>query len=115
MTADHDVIRRTFEPADLAPLLARAGVAQTVLVQAACTDADTDSMFAHAARTTWIGGVVAWVDLRSPERARERLDELSRADRSCAGSATSSTTSPTRTGSSGHACSRASRCSSSGG
>lgn len=77
MTDDHAVIRRTFEPEDLEPLLARAGVSRTVLVQAACSDSDTDFMFELAARQPWIGGVVAWVDLRSPGRARERLDELS--------------------------------------
>jgi L-fuconolactonase len=76
MTAEHGVIRRTFEPADLEPLLRRAGVSRTVLVQAACSDSDSDSLFEHAARHTWIGGVVAWVDLRSPARALERLDEL---------------------------------------
>ena len=47
-----------------------------MLVQAACSDLDTDSMFEHAARHAWIGGVIAWVDLRSPARTRERLDEL---------------------------------------
>lgn len=77
MTADHAAIRRTFEPADLEPLLAQAGVSRTVLVQAACSDSDTDSMFEHASRHTWIGGVIAWIDLRSPERARRRLEELS--------------------------------------
>jgi L-fuconolactonase len=51
-------------------------VSRTVLVQAACSDADSDSMFEHAARHEWIGGVIAWVDLRSPVRALERLDEL---------------------------------------
>lgn len=76
MTADHAVIRRTFEPADLEPLLERAGVAKTVLVQAACSDSDSDSMFAQASKHEWIGGVVAWLDLRSPERARRRLAEL---------------------------------------
>jgi L-fuconolactonase len=76
MTAEHGVIRRTFEPADLEPLLERAGVSRTVLVQAACSDSDTDFMFEHAARHEWIGGVIAWVDLRSPARALERLDEL---------------------------------------
>jgi L-fuconolactonase len=78
MTAEHDVIRRTFEPADLEPLLERAGVSRTVLVQAACSDSDTDFMFEHAAVHEWIGGVIAWVDLRSPARALERLDELRR-------------------------------------
>jgi L-fuconolactonase len=78
MTDDHAAIRRTFEPADLEPLLDRAGVGTTVLVQAACTDLDTDSMFEHAAAHAWIGGVIAWIDLRSPGRTRERLDELLR-------------------------------------
>jgi L-fuconolactonase len=78
MTTDHERIRRTFAPADLAPLLARAGVTQTVLVQAACSDADTDSMFAEADAHGWIGAVVAWVDLCAPERARVRLEELAR-------------------------------------
>ena len=79
MTAEHDALRRAFQPADLEPLLVGAGVARTVLVQASCTDSDTDSMFEHAARHRWIGGVVAWIDLCSPERTRERLTELSRA------------------------------------
>jgi L-fuconolactonase len=76
MTAELAAIHRTFEPADLEPLLAPAGVTRTVLVQAACTDADTDSMFAQAWEHEWIGGVVAWLDLRSPERVRQRLAEL---------------------------------------
>jgi L-fuconolactonase len=77
MTDDHALIRATFEPSDLEPLLEHAGVGATVLVQAACSDSDTDFMFGHAAVHGWIGGVVAWVDLCSPRRARERLDELS--------------------------------------
>lgn len=76
MTADHAVIRRTFEPGDLEPLLVRAGVRKTVLVQSACSDSDTDSMFEQASDHAWIGGVIAWLDLRSPERARRRLAEL---------------------------------------
>jgi L-fuconolactonase len=76
MTDAHAAIRRTFEPSDLEPLLARTGVSTTVLVQAANSDADTDAMFEHAARHDWIGGVIAWIDLRSPERTEQRLDEL---------------------------------------
>ena len=76
MTDDHAVIRRTFEPSDLEPLTERAGVVNTVFVQAACSDSDTDFMFEHASRHAWIGGVIAWIDLRSPGRARARLDEL---------------------------------------
>jgi L-fuconolactonase len=77
MTDEHARIRRTFAPADLEPLLASAGITQTVLVQAACTDADTDSMFAHARRHDWLGGVVAWIDLSSARRTRARLAALS--------------------------------------
>ena len=76
MTAEHAVIRRTFEPADLEPLLERAGVTKTVLVQAACSDSDSDSMFGQATGHEWVGGVIAWLDLRSPERARQRLAEI---------------------------------------
>jgi L-fuconolactonase len=72
----HASIRRTFEPAELEPLLERTGVSATVLVQAACTDSDTDSMFEHATRHGWIGAVIAWIELRSPARTAQRLDEL---------------------------------------
>jgi L-fucono-1,5-lactonase len=78
MRDEHATIRRTFEPSDLEPLLARTGVSTTVLVQAANTDSDTDAMFEHASRNGWIGGVIAWVELCSVERTEQRLDELSR-------------------------------------
>jgi L-fuconolactonase len=78
MTDAHSAIRRTFEPSDLEPLLARTGVSATVLVQAANTDSDTDAMFEHASRHGWIGGVIAWIDLCSTERTARRLDELAR-------------------------------------
>jgi L-fucono-1,5-lactonase len=76
LTEEHEVIRRTFEPEDLEPLLERVGVERTVLVQAACSDFDTDSMFEQASEQPWIGGVIAWLDLLSPERASQRLAEL---------------------------------------
>ncbi len=76
MTAAQAVIDRPFGPGQLAPLMRTAGVEATILVQAACLDADTDSMFDHAARYEWIAAVVAWVPLDDPNRADERLDEL---------------------------------------
>lgn len=69
-------IARTFEPAELRPLLDECGVGQSVLVQGDCTDHDTDQLFEHAARHEWICAVTAWVQLESLERARARLDEL---------------------------------------
>ncbi len=76
MRAEHAAIDRSFEPADLRPLLDRCGIDATILVQAACTDTDTDAMFAQAAAHPWIGAVTAWVDLRSVPLTRSRLDVL---------------------------------------
>jgi len=76
MRPAHAAIARTFEPDDLRPLLDASGIDSTILVQAACTDADTDTMFEQADANAWIGAVTAWVDLTNPERARARLDRL---------------------------------------
>ena len=72
----HAAIARTFEPADLRPLLDECRIDSTILVQATCTDADTDAMFEQADANAWIGAVTAWVDLTSSHRARARLDRL---------------------------------------
>jgi L-fuconolactonase len=76
MRPTHAPIARTFEPADLRPLLDACGIDSTILVQAACTDADTDAMFQQADANAWIGAVTAWVDFTNPQRARTRLDRL---------------------------------------
>jgi L-fuconolactonase len=71
------VIARDFEPPDLRPLLDACGIDRTIVVQAACTDSDTDAMFAHAEKHPWICAVTAWVDLLSPATAEARLEVLS--------------------------------------
>jgi L-fuconolactonase len=76
LTDEHAAIDRPFTPEDLEPLLEPAGVDETILVQSACLDADTDLMFEHAGRHDWIAAVVAWVALEDPPRAAERLDAL---------------------------------------
>ena len=62
-------LHRDFGPADLAPHLAEAGIAGTVLVQAAPTAAETDYLLALAARAPSVHGVVGWVDLAAPDAA----------------------------------------------
>jgi len=62
---------RDFMPDDLAPLLRRAGIGRTILVQAAPTEAETEFMLDLAARTAFVAGVVGWLDMESdafPER-----------------------------------------------
>ncbi|HSI56981.1 MAG TPA: amidohydrolase family protein [Ideonella sp.] len=54
---------RDFLPADLQATLLAQGVVQTVLVQAADSEAETDFLLALAAEHGFIGGVVGWIDL----------------------------------------------------
>jgi L-fuconolactonase len=62
-------ICRDIEPAELAPLLARHGVAKTVLVQAADSTAETDFMLGLAREHAFVAGVVGWVDLTRADAA----------------------------------------------
>ena len=68
-------IRRRFDPDDLQPLLAQAGIDRTVLVQTRSSENETVSFLATAASTPFIAGVVGWVDLTDPDvpSALERL------------------------------------------
>lgn len=77
-TPDMEVIRRSFGPADLEPLLDRNGIDAAVLVQGACLDSDTDYLCEEADRQEWIAGVTVWLPLDDPVRARERLTALRR-------------------------------------
>lgn len=65
-------LHRDYGPADLAPLLAAAGITRTILVQAAETEAETDFLLEIAARTPFVAGVVGWTDMLSP-RFPDRL------------------------------------------
>ncbi|HUZ12598.1 MAG TPA: amidohydrolase family protein [Caulobacteraceae bacterium] len=73
----HRALCRDFGPDDLAPLLAKAGVERTVLVQAAPTAAETEMLLAIAAATPFVGGVVGWADFEAPD-AVARLEALAR-------------------------------------
>jgi len=71
-------IYRDFTLDDLRPLLARADIGATVLVQAAPTVAETDFLLevAHASDGL-VRGVVGWVDLVAPDAA-DTLERLAR-------------------------------------
>ena len=69
--ADLAPLLRDFMPADLAPALARHGIGQTVLVQAAATVAETEFLLDIAQSDASVGAVVGWVDLAHAEGARE--------------------------------------------
>ncbi|MCX5580762.1 amidohydrolase family protein [Kaistia terrae] len=62
---------RDFLPDDLRPLMAKAGITRTIVVQAAETEAETDFLLDLAANTDFIAGVVGWLDMDDaafPER-----------------------------------------------
>ncbi|HET7105075.1 MAG TPA: amidohydrolase family protein [Terracidiphilus sp.] len=63
MTPDLTALYRDFGPDDLSPLLQQAGIARTVLIQAAETEAETEYLLGVAARTDFVAGVVGWVDM----------------------------------------------------
>ncbi len=67
-------IFRDFEEGDLAPILERHGIAQTVLVQAARTEAETDFLLTVARDTAFVAGVVGWTDFEAQDAA-ERIAE----------------------------------------
>jgi L-fuconolactonase len=70
-------LHRDWLPADLAPLLAHAGLDGCIAVQARQTIEESRWLLALAAEAPIIKGVVGWVDLRS-ERVAEQLVEFSR-------------------------------------
>jgi L-fuconolactonase len=77
MTPDREKLRRSFLPDDLRPLLARAGVMRTVVVQAHQSLQESRWLLDLASANDFIAGVVAWTDLTSPTLADD-LDELMR-------------------------------------
>jgi L-fuconolactonase len=67
----HAPIRRTFGPAEMANVMRRHGVEQTVVVQAAPDPAETWELLELAADSPLIAGVVGWIDLDAPDPRAE--------------------------------------------
>ncbi len=65
-------IYRDFLPSDLAPLLTETGVARTILVQAAPSEAETAYLLDVAKHNSLVAGVVGWVNLEA-SNAAERV------------------------------------------
>jgi L-fuconolactonase len=66
---------RDFEPEDLAAELKACGIASTVLVQAAATEAETRHLIALARQHASVGGIVGWVDFEAIDLG-ERIARL---------------------------------------
>src|SRR5262249_23752163 len=68
-------IYRDFGPDDLLPHLTAQGIAASILVQAAPTEAETAYLLDIAAKTDFVAGVVGWTDFsaRNADAAITRL------------------------------------------
>ncbi|WP_029061497.1 amidohydrolase family protein [Labrenzia sp. DG1229] len=75
MTAELDAIRRRFDTDDLRAVTGPAGVTGTILVQTRSSFGESQEFLAVADDTDLILGVVAWVDLTSPD-VFERITTL---------------------------------------
>jgi L-fuconolactonase len=75
MSQEVEVLYRDYLPSTLEPILKESGVAQTVLVQASNSLAETYWLLSLAERHPFIAGVVGWVDLKDPDMEQE-LDVL---------------------------------------
>ena len=75
MPEDNATLFRAYGPADLAPLLAAAGITHTVLVQAAPSIEESEYMLGIADDTPHVAAVTGWVDFENPAHGRhlERL------------------------------------------
>ncbi|MCG5212869.1 amidohydrolase family protein [Streptosporangium soli] len=78
LTPESGPIHRTFEPAELIPQLAAAGIDRTVLVQSMDSYQDTDAMLAQADEHDFVGAVVGWVPLHRPDEAAGALERYRR-------------------------------------
>lgn len=77
MPMDNATLARPYFPSDLDPMLARHGIARTVLVQAAATVHETEYMLGIADATPSVAKVVGWIDFEDPEH-RAHLERLAR-------------------------------------
>ncbi|HET6551148.1 MAG TPA: amidohydrolase family protein [Solirubrobacter sp.] len=80
-SALHPALAGAYEPEDLRGELSAAGVAATVLVQAADTAAENRRLAAYAEATETVAGVVGWLPLHDPAACRRELPALERIPR----------------------------------
>jgi len=71
MSSEVEVLYQNYLPSQLEPILKECSVAQTILVQASNSLAETYWLLNLAERHPFIAGVVGWVDLQHPEMEQE--------------------------------------------
>lgn len=69
-------IYRNIDPPELEPLLKKAGIDKTVVVQAMDVSEETEYMLELASKFEWVAGVVGWVPLHNPDEALIKLEQF---------------------------------------
>ncbi len=75
LTDELAAIRRAFGPSDLAPEVLAAGIDATIVVQTRSSGQETDGFLQTAATSSFVRGVIGWVDLNDPAVA-DKIAEL---------------------------------------
>ncbi len=75
MPAEEGLLRKNYLPSDLEPHRLDTGVDGTIVVQADQTIGESEFLLLTASETSWICGVVAWVDIRD-RNVGNTLDKL---------------------------------------
>lgn len=83
LTPELGPLHATFTAEQAHAELAGCGITAAVLVQAEDSERDTELMLEAAAAHDWIVGVVGWVQLDDPARARTQLDRWQAAPAFC--------------------------------
>ncbi len=76
MSPEFKKIYRDFSPSDLEPLIEESGVTNTIIVQAAATIEETQFMLNIANQTSFVSGIVGWVNFESTNVEND-IDQLS--------------------------------------
>ena len=72
----HGPLHRSFLPAEAERVLAEAGIASAVLIQAEDSERDTEYLLSVAESFSFAAAVVGWVQLDDPDVAAEQLSRL---------------------------------------
>lgn len=77
LTPELKTLYQDFLPSQLAPELYDSNVKQTVLIQAAASEKETDFLLNLAEHTHYVAGVIGWIDMENP-LAVYQLEKLSK-------------------------------------
>lgn len=75
LDGDTSILNRTYRIGELQEIRQEAGITHGLLVQAANTLEDTDSMLATCAAEDWLVGAVGWLPLQDPAATAQLLEE----------------------------------------